>query len=242
MSEQSPEITDITDELIAERRGDDLSHLPDDMPNWMAFLIRWIDTMNLWVGPLDFTREAFVRECIIRKFAECYTTSQVVDALVNVQEQVIEKKCHLTRDQIREQIRTMNPNNKKFNRAKWGDFYEECNQEYVANLHSKIHKATDRFSDCIMQALENAKVEITSVNDLRELLTMTQSLSAFALARIDSPDIAAAILQLRGSIAQLAEENHPSLPSPSKEEGDDVAALIPGTNGHTKALETSSNN
>ena len=192
--------------------------------------------------PLDFTREAFVRECIIRKFAECYTTSQVVDVLVKVQEQVIDKKFHLTRDQIREQIRTMNPNNKKFNRAKWGDFYEECNQEYLADLHSKIHKATDRFSDCIMQALENAKVEITSVNDLRELLTMTQSLSAFALARIDSPDIAAAILQLRGSIAQLAEENHPSLVSPSKDEGDDVAALIPGTNGHTKALETSSNN
>lgn len=50
MSEQSPEITDITDELIAERRSGDLSKLPDDMPNWMAFLIRWIDTASLWVG------------------------------------------------------------------------------------------------------------------------------------------------------------------------------------------------
>ena len=51
MPEDAPEITDITDELIAERRSSSsLSHLPDDMPNWMAFLIRWIDTCSLWIG------------------------------------------------------------------------------------------------------------------------------------------------------------------------------------------------
>ncbi len=50
MPEEAPEITDITDELIAERRSDDLSNLPDDMPPWMAFLIRWIDTCSLWIG------------------------------------------------------------------------------------------------------------------------------------------------------------------------------------------------
>ena len=51
MPEDAPEITDITDELIAERQSSSsLSHLPDDMPNWMAFLIRWIDTCSLWIG------------------------------------------------------------------------------------------------------------------------------------------------------------------------------------------------
>ena len=50
VTDNSPEITDITDELIAERRSDDLSQLPDDMPGWMAFLIRWIDTASLWIG------------------------------------------------------------------------------------------------------------------------------------------------------------------------------------------------
>ena len=51
MPEDAPEITDITDELIAERRSSSsLSNLPDDMPNWMAFLIRWIDTSSLWIG------------------------------------------------------------------------------------------------------------------------------------------------------------------------------------------------
>ena len=50
MPEDTPEITDTTDELIAERRSADPSQLPDDMPRWMAFLIRWIDTTSLWIG------------------------------------------------------------------------------------------------------------------------------------------------------------------------------------------------
>ncbi len=198
--------------------------------------------MNKLQKPLDFSKEAFVCEYIIRRFAECCTTNQVLDLLEKVQEHVTDKEFHLSRDQIRERIRTMNPNNKKFNRAKWGEIYQECKQEYLANLHSKIDKATDRFTDCIMQALNNAKVEITTVKDLRELLTMTQSLSTFALERIDSPDIATAITQLRGILAQFGGGNHPSLAHPGNEDGDEVAALIPGTNGHTKALETSSNN
>ena len=49
--EKQPEITDITDEMIAERRtSGSLSNLPDDMPKWMGFLIYWIDTTSLWIG------------------------------------------------------------------------------------------------------------------------------------------------------------------------------------------------
>ena len=50
MSEKKPEVTDITDELIAERRTGDLSNLPDDMHSIARSLIRWIDTTSLWVG------------------------------------------------------------------------------------------------------------------------------------------------------------------------------------------------
>ena len=198
--------------------------------------------MNKLQKPLDFSNEVFVCEYIIRKFAECCTTSQVLDFLENAQAHAIDKKFHVSRDELREKIRTMNPNNRKFNRAKWGEIYDECKQEYRANLHSKIDKATDRFTDCILQALDNATLEITSVKDLRELLTLTQSLSTFALERIDSPDITTAIMQLRGILAQFGVGDHLSLTPPGKEDGDDVKALIPGTNGHTKALETSSNN
>lgn len=43
-------MTEFADELIAERRSDPSGKLPDDMPRWMAFLIRWIDWFSLWTG------------------------------------------------------------------------------------------------------------------------------------------------------------------------------------------------
>ena len=64
---------EIADELIAERNTLDPNRLPDDMHPVMAFLIRNIDTMNLWVGkivcwilvPMCL---AMVYEVIARKF------------------------------------------------------------------------------------------------------------------------------------------------------------------------------
>ncbi len=50
MAEHRPEISDITDEMIAERRSGSPGELPEDMPPWMAFTIKWIDTFSLWVG------------------------------------------------------------------------------------------------------------------------------------------------------------------------------------------------
>ena len=46
----NPDELDITDELIAERRGSAPGELPDDMAPWMAKTITVIDTMSLWVG------------------------------------------------------------------------------------------------------------------------------------------------------------------------------------------------
>jgi len=86
--EQQPQISDITDELIAERRTGDVSQLPDDMPNWMAFLIRWIDTINLWVGrivcvltiPLFavMVYEVFVRYVFVAPTAWAYDLSRMI--------------------------------------------------------------------------------------------------------------------------------------------------------------------
>ena len=45
-----PEELDITDELIAERRGGEPGDLPDDMAGWMRSAITWIDTFSLWCG------------------------------------------------------------------------------------------------------------------------------------------------------------------------------------------------
>jgi len=48
--EVNPDELDITDELIAERRGDGSGKLPDDMEPWMAKVITVIDTFSLWTG------------------------------------------------------------------------------------------------------------------------------------------------------------------------------------------------
>lgn len=48
--EVAPENLDITDELIAERRGGSPGELPADMAPWMAWTITAIDTLSLWVG------------------------------------------------------------------------------------------------------------------------------------------------------------------------------------------------
>ena len=44
------EIPNLTDEMIAGRRADVTSGLPDDMPPWMSRTIVTIDTFSLWVG------------------------------------------------------------------------------------------------------------------------------------------------------------------------------------------------
>ena len=45
-----PEELDITDELIAERRGGEPGDLPHDMAGWMRSAITWIDTFSMWSG------------------------------------------------------------------------------------------------------------------------------------------------------------------------------------------------
>ena len=48
--EPIPQDLDITDEMIAERRGDPTGRMPEDMPPWMARTITLIDRFSLWVG------------------------------------------------------------------------------------------------------------------------------------------------------------------------------------------------
>ena len=70
MSEE-PTKLDITDEMIAERRGGS-GKMPSDMPKWMAATITKIDLFSKWVGnivcwitdPLIF---AMVYEVLARK-------------------------------------------------------------------------------------------------------------------------------------------------------------------------------
>ncbi|MGI9416330.1 MAG: TRAP transporter small permease subunit [Geminicoccaceae bacterium] len=47
---EPPENLDISDELIAERRGGEPGDLPWNMRPWMRTTITWLDTLSLWVG------------------------------------------------------------------------------------------------------------------------------------------------------------------------------------------------
>ncbi len=49
MVDDEPTKLDISDEMIAERRGGS-TKMPDDMPNWMAKSITGIDKFSKWVG------------------------------------------------------------------------------------------------------------------------------------------------------------------------------------------------
>ena len=51
MNDQPPKI-DISDEMIAERRGG-LDKMPDDMPSWMANSIVKIDKFSKLIGSID---------------------------------------------------------------------------------------------------------------------------------------------------------------------------------------------
>jgi hypothetical protein len=46
---EEPTKLDISDEMIAERRGGS-AKMPDDMPKWMALSITKIDLFSKWVG------------------------------------------------------------------------------------------------------------------------------------------------------------------------------------------------
>ena len=46
---EEPDKLDISDEMIAERRGG-LGKMPDDMPFWMAKSITSIDKFSKWIG------------------------------------------------------------------------------------------------------------------------------------------------------------------------------------------------
>ena len=69
--EDEPSKLDISDEMIAERRGGS-GKMPEDMPSWMASCIVNIDKFSKWVGnvvcwilmPLIFamTYEVFARK------------------------------------------------------------------------------------------------------------------------------------------------------------------------------------
>ena len=82
---EEPTRLDISDEMIAERRGGS-AKMPDDMPKWMALSITKIDLFSKWVGnivcwiivPLIFAMvfEVFARKLFIAPTMWAYDMSR----------------------------------------------------------------------------------------------------------------------------------------------------------------------
>ena len=82
---EEPTRLDISDEMIAERRGSS-GKMPEDMPKWMALSITKIDLFSKWVGnivcwitiPLIFvmTYEVFARKLFIAPTMWAYDMSR----------------------------------------------------------------------------------------------------------------------------------------------------------------------
>jgi TRAP-type mannitol/chloroaromatic compound transport system permease small subunit len=47
---KGPELPDIADELVADRKSNKPGDLPEDMRRWMAVPITWIDWFSYWIG------------------------------------------------------------------------------------------------------------------------------------------------------------------------------------------------
>ena len=163
---------------------------------------------------------------IIKEFARFRTTTQVLDWLEDIQKEGFLKKVHQSRDDLREMIRTVNPHNAKFNRAKWGDLLDECRQEFLAELRTQMAQTAVKTANLLSNLLKNASIQqIRTVKDLHEYVKL---LNTFEKLNSDSD----------AEIAQAL--NTGRLPQPSIEmlqtKTLETEMLKPGMNGQSETV------
>ena len=163
---------------------------------------------------------------IIKEFARFRTTTQVLDLLEDIQKEAFLKKVHQSREELREMIRTFNPHNAKFNRAKWGDLFDECRQEFLAELRTQMAQTAITTANRLYKMIENASIQqIRTIKDLHEYVKL---LNTFEKLNSDS----------NAEIAQALSEM--TLPQPSIEmlqtKTLKTEMLEPGRNGQEEIV------
>ena len=163
---------------------------------------------------------------IIEEFARFRTTTQVLDFLEDIQKEALLKKVHQNREELREMIRTVNPHNAKFNRAKWGDLLDECRQEFLAELRTQMAQTAVKTANLLHKMIVNASIQqIRTIKDLHEYVKL---LNTFEKLNSDSND----------EIAQAL--NGGILPQPSIEmlqtKTLKTEMLQPGMNGQSETV------
>ena len=131
--------------------------------------------------------DGWVAPKIVGFFGAYSDTSSVVDALMKYQEEQIDPKAHKSRDELREMIRTFNPNNQKFNHAKWGELLEELRREFIADLRSQTGDSISRMLTTINQAVKTAQIKIETPKDLLDAARAMALLQQITKGSSDNP-------------------------------------------------------
>ena len=176
--------------------------------------------------PLNLDNYPNLPIIIIEEFARFRTTTQILDFLEDLQKELLLKKVHQNRDELREMIRTVNPHNAKFNRVKWGDLLDECRQEFLAELRTQMAQTAVTTANRLHKMIENASIQqIRTIKDLHEYVNL---LHTFEKLNSDSND----------EIAQALSEA--TLPQPSIEmlqtKTSTTEMLQPGMNGQEETV------
>ena len=163
---------------------------------------------------------------VIKEFARFRSTPQVLDSIEEMQKTSILKNAHQNRNDLREMIRTFNPHNAKFNRAKWGNLFDECQQEFLAELRSHMAQTALRTASLLHGLIKKANIQpLRTIKDLHEYVKL---LNTFKKLNSDSND----------EIAQAL--NEVILPQPSIEmletETLKTEMLQPGMNGQSETV------
>ena len=124
---------------------------------------------------------------IIEKFAHFEDTTTVVNALMLFQEEEIDEKFHKSRNELREMIRTFNPNNAKFNHAKWGELLQTLRSEFIADLRSQTGSSISNMLQSINGAVKNANIKIETPKDLLDAARAMELLQKITRGSSDDP-------------------------------------------------------
>ncbi len=148
---------------------------------------------------------------IIAKFAAFMDTRAVVNALMKHQDEHISPMVHKSRREIREMIRTFNPNNAKFNHAKWGQLLEESRREFIADLRSKTGNSISTMLAKINSAVKTASISIETPKDLLDAARAMELLQRITRGSDDSPlDLKALPLPPTGSLGASPQKALPA--------------------------------
>ena len=132
-------------------------------------------------------RDGWIVPHIIAKFAAFQDTSAVVNSLMKYQENKIDPTLHKSRTEIREMIRTYNPNNQKFNHDKWGELLEVERSEFIADLRSQTGDSVSTMLTTIHRAVKNAKIKIETPKDLLDATRAMETLQKITKGSDDNP-------------------------------------------------------